>query len=335
MIDRCWRNPPLPTPLIRAGQAAVLGHRVCCPVADAEHFGRLSNADPDRSLGRVGLGKLLIHAGNVIGISEQVQHYSVNFSKISHGNPPKVATLWQRLETIRAKGKAVPNDRMLDYIKERMELRGMTQTELARALDMTPPNISKKLNGVLRIDAAERAQIAKALGHRSMVEFDEAWRASNPVPQQPRKSLAGRIPVINAAPAGVVASYDGGASAQAEAEDAWEYIDRDEQTLDGRLFAVRVVGDSMEPNLLTGDHLVFLPLTAAESATLEDGRIVFVRLSQDAPRPGVTVGRAYRVDGQAGKWRISKDNRKYADIHVDREHVEQLAVAVQRRTVKL
>lgn len=227
------------------------------------------------------------------------------------------------------------NDRMLDYIKERMELRGMTQADLARALDMTAPNISKKLNGILRIDAAERFKIAKALGCRNLLEFDESWRASNPVPQQPRRSLAGRIPVINAAPAGVVASYDGGASGQAEAEDAWEYIDRDSQAADGRLFAVRVVGDSMEPTLLTGDHLIFLPMTMAESATLEDGRVVFVRLSQGATVPGVTVGRAYRVDAHSGKWRVVKDNRKYADIHVDCEHVEQLAVAVQRRTVKL
>lgn len=227
------------------------------------------------------------------------------------------------------------NDRMLDYIRERMELRGMTQADLAQAMGITASAVSKKMNGILRIDAAERVLVAKALGHRNLLEFDEAWRASNPVVTPTRRSLAGRIPVINAAPAGVVASYDGGASGQAEAEDAWEYIDRDSQTTDGRLFAVRVVGDSMEPTLLTGDHLIFLPMTTAESAALEDGRVVFVRLSQDAATPGVTVGRAYRVDAQSGKWRISKDNRKYADIHIDREHVEQLAVAVQRRTVKL
>lgn len=222
--------------------------------------------------------------------------------------------------------------RLTSYIRHRLDEMDKTQADLAKALGQTPANVSKKLSGALRISTPERAIIAKTLGFPGLTAFDTAWREHEPQPVK-RQAMA-RIPVINVAPAGVVLRYDGGSSAIAESEDAWEYIPGDDVTSDSS-FAVKVVGDSMTPTLLPGDYLVFLTHSPADSATIPDGTIVFVRLSEAAPNPGVTIGRMYRTDPDGQNWRIVKDNRKYTDIVVDREHVEQIAVAIQRRTSRL
>lgn len=92
----------------------------------------------------------------------------------------------------------------------------------------------------------------------------------------------------------------------------------------------------MSPAVLRdGDYVVFSPVLGVPkpAAKLEDGRTVFVRVGADSPTgEGVTVGRYFLIPGDDARVQITKDNRKYPPIVVAKDHIEQLAVAVEIRT---
>jgi phage repressor protein C with HTH and peptisase S24 domain len=196
--------------------------------------------------------------------------------------------------------------------------RGWKQKDLADLLEVDQSVVS-------RIEQGGRAlQFASAFGLEP--EQLESQRAA----MTRRRTVGGPgIPVINMAPAGNVINYEeyGFDSGQ-----GFQYIDN-LGISDSMAFAVIVVGDSMEPGIRDGDYLILSPMDPEEprpqQAALKPGNVVYVRFSIEAKHDGCTISRFFPED--EGRIRLQKDNTKYPPILCERDHIQQLAVAVQVR----
>lgn len=192
---------------------------------------------------------------------------------------------------------------------------------------MSRSTVSLKEIGKSSITPPERRAFAKAFG-LSLDQFDELWRGrqvhSTPGPTG--------IPIVNAAPAGGFVDMFGDQIAQAEYHDADDYLDRDADTRDPLLFAVRVVGPSMYPSIRPGDHLVFSPVLGVPRPAKHavEGDVVFVRVGRDGPEHGVTIGRYHPISPEILE--IRKDNPACPTLRIETRYLEQLAVCVQRRS---
>jgi phage repressor protein C with HTH and peptisase S24 domain len=170
----------------------------------------------------------------------------------------------------------------------------------------------------------QRRSIARALG-MSMESFEAAWRGTTI-----KQARGPGIPVINRAPAGDVVDYE---EYGTDSGQGYEYLDTLGVPDDDLAFAVVVVGDSMEPNLRAGDYAIFSPLNVPRPRrTLENGKVVFVRFSDDGARRGCTIARWFFTGERTG--RLVKDNPKYApiDVELTPESVARIAILIQRRT---
>lgn len=210
------------------------------------------------------------------------------------------------------------------------EERGITLREMASRVqkigwDISYSALAQKERGGIKITPPERKYIAQALD-MTLDEFDALWRASRIERTDGDESGKNGIPVINRAPAGMVVDYH---EYGVDSGQGHTYIDRGNID-DPFAFAVIVVGDSMEPELREGDYVIFSPMNVPKPrAKLEPGKVVFIRVGQDAKNPGCCIARFDSADGQVLKF--TKDNKKHKAITVNREHIEQLSVMVQMR----
>lgn len=136
------------------------------------------------------------------------------------------------------------------------------------------------------------------------------------------------IPLINVTTAGHVMDYT---EHGVTSFDAPSYIDRDSQTQGDRLFALKIVGNSMSPTIEEGDICVFRSIDPEHDEPPASGSIVYVHLGNDAKHVGGCCGRFYPLN--ASTYRIRKDNPAHKAFDVVADHVDQLAVCIQRRTV--
>lgn len=204
----------------------------------------------------------------------------------------------------------------------------MSLRELAKRLGMSYSNLSKKERGEIGITPPERRALSNVFG-MSLDEFDSVWRAA-----RLEKHRGPGIPVINVGPCGEVIDYE---EYSVDSGLGYQYLDWGEID-DEHAFAVRAIGDSMEPTIHEGDFVIFSPMNVPKpSAKLVDGAIVGVRFSALAKSQGFTVGRFFKT-GEAD-FVIRKDNRKYRDIpatlrfdSVNPPSVDRIAVAIERRT---
>ena len=144
------------------------------------------------------------------------------------------------------------------------------------------------------------------------------------------------IPVINRASAGVTTDYQPVVVAGGhvgEYHGALQYLDRDGLD-DPYLFAVLVCGASMEPALYDGDYVILSPLHPGRPhVQIHAGQVGLVRVGPGGKHPGNALARFAGQSG--GVMRFTKDNPKFKGFEVEVENVEQLAVAVQRRTARV
>ncbi len=205
-------------------------------------------------------------------------------------------------------------------IKRLREEHGWTQAELAERVGLDRTNIARRETGQTRVKPNERVLFSQAFG-LNLAEFDEQWRQWS----VPRTRGGEGIPLINRAPAGQIIDYE---EYGVDSGQGYEYIDFG--SVDDRMaFAVVVVGDSMHPVLNEGDQLVLSPVDPYKAdPRLTDGRIVFVRFTNEHGG-GCTLARFFN-DG-SGRIRLQKDNPKYAPVNCDRETIQGLAIAVERR----
>jgi len=129
--------------------------------------------------------------------------------------------------------------------------------------------------------------------------------------------IAGKlIPVINNVMAGYPTDYDDLGYPPGGADD---YV-RCPDLHDANAFAVRVVGDSMEPKYRQGDIIVFSP-----AAQVESGDDCFVRMTD----PHETTFKQVFFEEQ-GDIRLQPRNHKYPPIIMPREKINGLWRAIIR-----
>lgn len=205
------------------------------------------------------------------------------------------------------------------------EERGLTLRELAAKLDISHSVLAAKERGKVRIKPPERKRIAKALG-LTLDAFDDHWRGTRVTVSK----LSPGIPVVNRAPAGQVLPFE---ECFMDSGHGFEFLERGDVG-DELAFAVIVTGESMEPGLHDGDYLVFSPLTVPKPrAVLEAGNVVFVRFTPESGRDGCTIARYQRQPD--GRVVLTKDNPKHAPIVCRTEDIQQLAVAIEKRSKRI
>lgn len=210
-------------------------------------------------------------------------------------------------------------------VRKLREERGWTLDELAQRINVSGSALARKERGEIRIKPPERKDLAKVFG-MSLEDFDQQWRAG-----RMERTVGGPgIPVINRAPAGQVIDYE---EYGVDSGQGMEYLDWGD-IRDDLAFAVVVVGDSMEPSLSGGDYLILSSMSLPKPrARLEDGSVVFVRFTPESGRRGCTIARWHpQPDGSII---LSKDNSRHKPIVCQREDIEQLAVAVEKRSKRI
>ncbi|MBI9015738.1 MAG: LexA family transcriptional regulator [Phycisphaerae bacterium] len=124
------------------------------------------------------------------------------------------------------------------------------------------------------------------------------------------------VPVINKVSAGYPVDYDDMGYPPGAADD---YV-RCPDLHDANAFAVRVVGDSMEPKYKQGDIIVFSP-----NINVNSGDDCFVRLTD----PHETTFKQVFFNGD-GKVRLQPRNHKYAPMVLPEEKINGIYKAVIR-----
>ena len=189
---------------------------------------------------------------------------------------------------------------------------------------MARTSITERERGNIRVKPPERKRFADAFGFKKLEDFDKLWRAS-----AIEQTVGGDgIPVINRAPAGDVVDYE---EYGTDSGQGFEYIDFGQLPKDQHLFAVIVTGDSMSPTLEDGEYAVFKPQDRErDNGEFKDGSVCFVRFAAEYREQGCTIARVWVLDD--GDLQLSKDNPAHKPRTVKREHVDQVAVAVERRS---
>ncbi len=210
-----------------------------------------------------------------------------------------------------------------EWVRELREDKGWTQAQLAEKLGVTTSTLSKKERGEFAIKPPLRRKIAEVFG-LTLEQFDAGWRAAKIT-----RTVGGPgIPVINRASAGVVVDYE---EWGIDSGQGFEYIDRGD-IKDELAVALIIQGDSMEPTLREGDYVVFVPMGVPKpSVEPKPGMIVFVRFTPESGRQGGTVARWHPM-GDGSMMTLTKDNPKYPPMSAINHEVEQMLVAIQRRS---
>lgn len=215
-----------------------------------------------------------------------------------------------------------PSNRILEALERVLKFEEGTLTYLADE-ERTPPDVrdrQMKLQAEvtkLRAILARLAQSRRAGGNDSpaeaisrllqasenrgelQIELEALTAEAAAAPMLASGSL---VPVINKVAAGYPHHFTDLDYPPSVAD---EYV-RCPDVHDGKAFAARIVGDSMEPAYHEGDIVIFSPNTPAA-----DGNDCFVRFEGDG---GTTFKRAYQDD--EGSLRLQPLNSKYpAEVH--------------------
>ncbi len=203
---------------------------------------------------------------------------------------------------------------MLDVyknIKRIRELKGISQDELARAVGFkSRSSINKIEQGVNDITQSKLVAIADAL---SVSPGELMGKESTDT-----RGYIKRIPVLGVVRGGVPID------AIEEIED-WEEIDtRQRHFRSGTFFALRVVGDSMEPTLREGDVVI-----VRQQPRIENGEIGIVTINGDT----ATVKEV--KESSQGITLIGHNAAVYTPHFYDREEVESLPLRILGKVIEL
>ena len=172
-----------------------------------------------------------------------------------------------------------------------LELAGNSTKELARIAGVKPPSVSQWVSGAtksIQIEPATRIAnhfgleplwVSKGIPPRDISTEEVATSARHNI--EPAPDLRGRVPVISFVQAGdfaeIIDNYQPG--------DADEWIDAT-CSINRHTFALRVVGDSMEPDFPAGTILIVEPELSPEPndfviAKNGDNEATFKQLTRD------------------------------------------------------
>lgn len=235
-------------------------------------------------------------------------------------------------------GMLIPKMATPGEVLRRLRLKkGLKLREVGALADMAMATVSKKELGDLGIQAEDIEPLAAALEMAPEALKEQLERAGwdpfsggGSTSDDPDGRPRGMIPLVNVVPAGSTGMYwETGPTTM----DAPSYIDAAGLS-GGNLFALRVVGDSMEPRIFEGDIVVIRSLErhADEHPTIPDKAIVFVRFTEEARRNECTLAQWSVTD--EGKIRLTKANDSYRRwvIECSPDDLEQVGTLVERRT---
>lgn len=149
-------------------------------------------------------------------------------------------------------------------IKEAMELRGMSQSELARAAGIDKSSLSRYLSGAYAPKQKAIGKLAQAL------HVSPAWMIGMPVPM----TLTSASPLEDATVIPVLGTVAAGRPMYAE-----ENIigaERISPSVGENVFALQIHGASMEPRISDGDVVIVRQQDCAES-----GQVVIALVGDD------------------------------------------------------
>jgi phage repressor protein C with HTH and peptisase S24 domain len=219
------------------------------------------------------------------------------------------------IETGRVKNP--PSDRLLCKLEEYLKFDPGHLQHIAH-VERMPADVRQDYEA---IDAQNRQykQILKDI-IRHQLEPDKLGQLLSEheidaMPDLLQKDKAGRfVPVINKVPAGYPAEFDDMGYPVGFADD---YV-RCPDIHDPNAFAVRVVGDSMQPKFTEGDIVIFSP-----KADVQNGDDCFVRLSM----PHETTFKRVFFENN-GQLRLQPRNEMHSPIMVEGSRVNGLYRAV-------
>lgn len=156
-----------------------------------------------------------------------------------------------------------------ERLTEARKARKINKTEFAKAVGVSQPTVTDWENGVMRPKGDNLLKIGRVLG----VSPDWLMRGikSDPSPQ-PGPGLRGKVPLISWVQAGQWCEI----SDQFQPGDAESWRETTARVSEGA-FALRIVGDSMEPAIPRGSVVIVDPATEATN-----GRVVVVRQHGDS-----------------------------------------------------
>lgn len=208
-----------------------------------------------------------------------------------------------------------------EVIRRFREQANLTQVDLAEAMGRTPQWVSALENDKIGAKQGVLQNLAKALGVRP--EQIERMVSTSLLPLRAAEHAG--IPIINKAPAGPAWDYEAhGVSSR----DGHSYLTRLPGEESDDLFAVEVIGDSMEPELRAGDLLVLWPVPHGVPPASIDGRVVCVTFREESGG-GVCLARM-KFTGQSDPERglsaqLVKDNPKYGSRDIWLSDLDRLA----------
>ncbi len=151
-------------------------------------------------------------------------------------------------------------------------------------------------------------------------DLDRLWRAT----AIGQTKGGDGIPLINCAPAGDVVDYE---EFGTDSGQGYSYVPRGDIT-DPNAFAVKVVGESMVSAMFDGEIAIFSP-NRFRAETMPDGKIVFIRFSEDSRYHGCTIARVFREPDSHVL--LAKDNPKFQRRRVRTDEIIRMSALVERR----
>ena len=257
------------------------------------------------------LGQIIRKKREQLGLTLDEVSSRIGFSK------PYLSTI----ET--GKVKNPPSDELLKKLEKMLEFEPGLLLHIAH-MERLPSDIRQGYESAEAENQRWR-QIIKNLIHRkddgvqvvlSPAELDKLLAESSLDFEQAKASLAaGRlVPIINKVAAGYPADFN---DLDYPAGVADDYV-RCPDVHDPNAFAVRVVGDSMEPRFCEGDIVIFSP-----AAEVHNGDDCFIRFAEPHE---TTFKRVFFEPGN--KVRLQPRNEKYSPTIVDGKRINGLYRAV-------
>jgi len=214
------------------------------------------------------------------------------------------------------KVKNPPSDELLRKLEKILKFKSGLLLHIAH-LERLPSDIRQQYETAEAENEKLRQFIKNIISRKTKVsQLNTALADSNLQVEQDRSPLAaGRfVPVINKVAAGYPADFN---DLDYPAGVADDYV-RCPDVHDSNAFAVRVVGDSMEPKFREGDIVIFSP-----AADVHNGDDCFIRFAM----PHETTFKRVFFE-PANKVRLQPRNENYSPIIVDGKRINGLYRAV-------
>lgn len=214
-----------------------------------------------------------------------------------------------------------PGDELLGKLEQLLEFEPGLLLHIAH-LEKMPADVRQSFETTQAENSYWRSLIQKVIEGRAdlgeLLQSDQAQTYIDGYDANTQSvATAGKlIPVINKVPAGYPVDFDDLGYPPGAADD---YV-RCPDLHDPNAFAVRVVGDSMEPKYREGDIIIFSP-----AAQVENGDDCFVRMSD----PHETTFKQIFFDGQDAI-RLQPRNQKYTPIVMAKNRINGLYKATIR-----